>query len=163
MFLHRSLRQKKTCLQGQDKWLRKLRHPCKHRCHTHCCAPLTPLSLRLVLAVAFQLVLFCQAFTQSSPAAPFAPKPSKVSLTLNMLNWGQPPLIVRLACGSRGRRSVTVFACYVTFFLLPPLFRGVAAFASFVPQFAQQPHIINPKESLPSLITFRYAHSATLH
>ena len=37
-----------------------------------------------------------------------------------MLNWGQPPLIVRLACGSRGRRSVTVFACYVMFFCSRP-------------------------------------------
>ena len=104
------LGRKKRARKGKTSGSAKLRHPCKHRWHTPCCAPLTPLSLRLVLAVAFQLVLFCQAFTQSSPAAPFAPKPSKVSLTLNMLNWGQPPLIVRLACGSRGRRAVIVFA-----------------------------------------------------
>ena len=120
MFHHRSLRQKKRTCKGKTSGSAKLRHPCKHRWHTPCCAALTPLSLRLLLALGVPSRFFRQAFTQSSPAAPFAPKPSKVSLTLNMLNWGQPPLIVRLACGSRGRRSVTVFACYVTFFCSRP-------------------------------------------
>ena len=49
--------------------------------------------------------------------------------------------------------------CFVTlrFFCSRPHFIGVAAFASFVPHSAQQPHIFNPKESLPftHYITFR--------
>ena len=48
------------------------------------------------------------------------PNPSRFRLRSIVLNWGQPPLIVRLACGSRGRRSVTVFACYVMFFCSRP-------------------------------------------
>ena len=49
--------------------------------------------------------------------------------------------------------------CFVTFrfFCSRPYFIGVAAFASFVPHSAQQPHIFNPKESLSftHYITFR--------
>ena len=49
--------------------------------------------------------------------------------------------------------------CFVTlrFFCSRPHFIGVAAFASFVPHSAQQPHIFNPKESLSftHYITFR--------
>ena len=81
-----------------------------------------------------------------------------------MFNWGQSPLIVRLACGSRGRRSVTVFACYVTFFLLPPLFRGVAAFASFVTSIRSAATYYQPKGELAftHYITFRPFRYATL-
>ena len=91
------------------------------------------------------------------------PNPSRFRLRSIVLNWGQPPLIVRLACGSRGRRSVTVFACYVTFFCSRPYSEVWQHSLLSLPQSAQQPHIINPKESLPSLITLRSAHSATLH
>ena len=80
MFLHRSLRQKKRARKGKTSGSAKLRHPCKHRWHTPCCAALTPLSLRLLLALGVPARFFRQAFTQSSPAATLAPKPFKVSL-----------------------------------------------------------------------------------
>ena len=156
MFLHRSLRQKKTCSQGQDKWLRKLRHPCKQRWHTPCCAPLTPLSLRLVLAKGVPARFFFQAFAQSSPAATLAPKPSKVSLRSISLHWVQPPLIVRLACGSRGRRAVIVFACYVSFLLLPPSFHRCGSIAPLTATSFQ------PKGEFVCAPSFRSVLSVTL-
>ena len=153
------LGRKKRARKGKTSGSAKLRHPCKHRCHTPCCAPLTPLSLRLVLAKGVPARFFSQAFTQSSPAATLAPpqkKPSRFRLRSIVFNWGQPPLIVRLACGSRGRRAVIVFACYVSFFLFPPSIRGVAVFASLVPLSAQQPHLFNPTRAfLRSVITLR--------
>lgn len=115
-------------------------------------------SLHLVLALGVSARFFLQAFTQSSLAAPLAPKPSKVSLRSIVLNWGQSPLIVRLACGSRGCRAVTVFACYVTFLLLPPLLIGVAVFASFVTSLRSTATYCQPKREL----AFHSLHSVTL-
>ena len=112
---------------------------------------------------ACHLVFSAKRSLSRHPRLPLPPNPSRFRLRSIVLNWGQPPLIVRLACGSRGRRSVTVFACYVTFFCSRPYSEVWQRSLLSLPQSAQQPHIINPKESLPSLITFRYAHSATLH
>lgn len=104
------LGRKKRARKGKTSGSAKLRHPCKHRWHTPCCAPLTPLSLRLVLAKGVPARFFFQAFAQSSPAATLAPNPSRFRYRSILLHWVQPPLIVRLACGSRGRRAVIVFA-----------------------------------------------------
>lgn len=156
MFLHRSLRQKKRARKGKTSGSAKLRHPCKHRCHTPCCAPLTPLPLRLVLAKGVPARFFFQAFAQSSPAATLAPKPFNVSLRSISFNWVQPPLIVRLACGSRGRRAVIVFACYVSFLLLPPLFHRCGSIAPLTATSFQ------PKGEFVCAPSFRSVLSVTL-
>ena len=85
-FVH--LGRKNRARKGKTSGSAKLRHPCKHRCHTPCCAPLTPLSLRLVLAKGVPARFFFQAFALSSPAATLAPKPFKVSLSLNIITLG---------------------------------------------------------------------------
>ena len=82
------LGRKKRARKGKTNGSAKLRHPCKHRWHTPCCVPLTPLSLRLVLAKGVPARFFFQAFAQSSPAATLAPKPFKVSLSLNIITLG---------------------------------------------------------------------------
>ena len=69
---------------------------------------------------ACHLVFSAKRSLSRHPRLPLPPNPSRFRLRSIVLNWGQPPLIVRLACGSRGRRSVTVFACYVTFFCSRP-------------------------------------------
>ena len=85
-------------------------------------------------------------------------KPFKVSLSLNIITLGS----TAAHCYARlrvARVSCCHSFCFVTlrFFCSRPHFIGVAAFASFVPHSAQQPHIFNPKESLPftHYITFR--------
>ena len=80
----------------------------------------------------------------------------------------QPPLIVRLACGSRGRRAVIVFACYVSFLLLPPLFRRCGSIRSFRDLIPLSSHIFSTQRRvrLRSLIpfrSFRYTTITTLH
>ena len=99
---------------------------------------------------------FFQAFAQSSPAATLAPKPSKVSLRSISLHWVQPPLIVRLACGSRGCRAVIVFACYVSFLLLPPLFHRCGSIAPLTATSFQ------PKGEFVCAPSFRSVLSVTL-
>ena len=78
----------------------------------------------------------------------------------------QPPLIVRLACGSRGRRAVIVFACYVSFLLLPPLFYRCGSIRSFRDLIPLSSHIFSTQRRvrLRSLIPFfplHYNHYTT--
>ena len=56
---------------------------------------------------ACQLVFSSKRSLSRHPRLLLPPNPSRFRLRSIVLNWGQPPLIVRLACGSRGRRSVT--------------------------------------------------------
>ena len=68
----------------------------------------------------------------------------------------QPPLIVRLACGSRGRRAVIVFACYVSFLLLPPPFHRCSSIAPLTATSFQ------PKGEFVCAPSFRSVLSVTL-
>lgn len=69
---------------------------------------------------ACQLVFSSKRSLSRHPRLLLPPNPSRFRYRSILLHWVQPPLIVRLACGSRGRRAVIVFACYVSFLLLPP-------------------------------------------
>lgn len=87
-------------------------------------------TLRLVLAWGVPACFLCLS-VRSVVIRGYSctPNPFKVSLRSILFYGVQPPLIVRLACCSRGRRAVIVFACYVTFFCSHPKFIGVAVFA----------------------------------
>ena len=133
------------------------RHPCKQRCHNHCCAPLIPLSLHLVLTVSCQLVFSSKRSLSRHPRLLLPPNPSRSRYAPYFFIGVNRRLLLGSPAGREGVVLSQFLLCYVSFLLLPPLFIGVAAFASFVPHFAQQPHIFNPKESLSftHYITFR--------
>lgn len=124
-----------------------------HRCHTPSCAPLT--TLRLVLAWGVPACFLCLS-VRSVVIRGYSctPNPFKVSLRSILFYGVQPPLIVRLACCSRGRRAVIVFACYVTFFLFPPQIYRCGSIRSFVPLSLSQPHLFNPTRACR--VSFHY-------
>lgn len=59
---------------------------------------------------ACQLVFSSKRSLSRHPRLLLPPNPSRFRYRSILLHWVQPPLIVRLACGSRGRRAVIVFA-----------------------------------------------------
>ena len=191
MFLHRSLRQKKRARKGKTSGFVP-RHPCKQRCHNHCCAPLitlrvsssllgivkfrklhlpllslrssVSLSLHLVLTVSCQLVFSSKRLLSRHPRLLLHPKPSKVSLRSISLYWVQPPLIVRLACCSRGCRAVTVFALLRFVSFAPALNYRCGSIRFLRDLNPLNSHILSTqKRACLSLITLRSAHSSTFH
>ena len=86
---------------------------------------------------ACQLVFSSKRSLSRHPRLLLPPNPSRFRYHSILLHWVQPPLIVRLACGSRGRRAVIVFACYVSFLLLPPLFHRCGSIAPLTATYLQ--------------------------
>lgn len=111
---------------------------------------------------ACQLVFSSKRSLSRHPRLLLPPNPSRFRYRSILLHWVQPPLIVRLACGSRGRRAVIVFACYVSFLLLPPLFHRCGSIRSFRTSFRSAATSFQPKGEFVCAPSFRSVLSVTL-
>ena len=107
---------------------------------------------------ACQLVFSSKRSLSRHPRLLLPPNPSRFRYRSILLHWVQPPLIVRLACGSRGRRAVIVFALLRFVSFAPALISSVWQYRS------AHSHISSTqRRACLSLITLRSAHSVTLH
>ena len=138
------------------------RHPCKQRCHNHCCAPLIPLSLHLVLTVSCQLV-----FSSKRSLS----RHSRLLLPPNPLRSRYAPYYYigvnrRLLLGSPAGREGVVLShfllCYVTFLLLPPLFHRCGSIRFFRASFRSAATSFQPKGEFVCAPSFRSVLSVTL-
>ena len=163
VFLHRSLRQKKRAREGKTSAFvtsPPLQATLSHALLRSSHYAIAPFGAHSVVPARFSR----QAFAQSSPAATLAPKPSMVSLRSISLYWVQPPLIVRLACCSRGCRAVTVFALLRFVSFAPALNYRCGSIRFLRDLNPLNSHILSTqKRACLSLITLRSAHSSTFH
>lgn len=156
MFLHRSLRQKKRARKGKTSG--SASYATLASTAGTLLAALLSLRYRSVWCSlrACQLVFSSKRSLSRHPRLLLPPNPSRFRYRSILLHWVQPPLIVRLACGSRGRRAVIVFACYVSFLLLPPLFHRCGSIAPLTATSFQ------PKGEFVCAPSFRSVLSVTL-
>ena len=165
MFLHRSLRQKKNVLA-------RARQVAPQSYATLASTAVTRLAALLSLRYRYvwcslracQLVFSSKRSLSRHPRLLLPPNPLRFRYRSILLHWVQPPLIVRLACGSRGRRAVIVFALLRFVSFAPALISQVWQHSLLSCLISLSSHISSTqRRACLSLITLRSAHSVTLH
>lgn len=124
------------------------RHPCKQRCHNHCCAPLIPLSLHLVLTVSCQLVFSSKRSLSRHPRLLLPPNPLRSRYAPYYFIGVNRRLLLGSPAGREGVVLSQFLLCYVSFLLLPPSFHRCGSIRFFRASFRSAATYFQPKGEL---------------